>query len=77
MSWRKFRPPEAHRKNLTPKLKYEFDNHVMTWLIVVMALETPWGLWVRALYHDGACCYRLPGPARILNVLSGLFLCRD
>lgn len=22
---------------------------------------------------DGACCYRLPGPARILNILVGLF----
>ena len=22
----------------------------------------------------GACCYRLPGPVRILNVLTGLFL---
>ncbi len=27
-----------------------------------------------ARYWTGACCYRLPGPVRILNVLTGLFI---
>jgi len=55
--------------------KYEFDTHDSLWLYPVNAAGLARQAW--GTRHDGACCYRLPGPIRILNILIGLFLCRD